>query len=272
MKVHPQNQSAETIVQSELARGVLRLTMNWPERRNALSEAMLDALQAAFDRAKDSNEVRVVILAGNGPVFSSGHDLREMSARRSDKDRGRAYFEWLLAKCSALMQSIVHCPKPVVAEIAGIATAAGCQLASSCDLIVASSNAKFATPGVNLGLFCSTPMVAVSRVISRRHTMEMLLTGDMMDAATAFRFGLVNRVTAPDELEQTTQALAEQIASKSTAAVAIGKEAFYRQRELTLEDAYAYCSDVMVQNMLFRDAEEGIGAFFQKREPVWEDR
>ncbi|MEM8687678.1 MAG: enoyl-CoA hydratase [Pseudomonadota bacterium] len=272
MNIQSQDVAAETILLTELSDGVLRLTLNRPRARNALSEAMLAALKETLDAAKANADVRVVVIAANGPAFSAGHDLKEVSARRQDEDRGQKYFEWLMAACSDVMQTVVHNPKPVIAEVAGIASAAGCQLAASCDLVVASDQAQFCTPGVNIGLFCSTPMVAISRTMGRKHMMEMLLTGDMMDAETAFRFGLVNKVVALEELRSETDALAQKVASKSTAVVATGKEAFYRQRELPLADAYQYCSDVMVDNMMFRDAEEGIGAFMEKRDPEWEDR
>ncbi|MEM1047266.1 MAG: enoyl-CoA hydratase [Pseudomonadota bacterium] len=251
--------------------GILRLTMNRPERRNCLSEAMLAALQTAFDDAAADPDVRVIILAGSGPAFSSGHDMKEMSARRSDPDRGRAYFAFVMKTCSRVMQTIVRHPKPVIAEIAGIATAAGCQLAASCDLVVAARSAQFATPGVNIGLFCSTPMVALSRAVSHKHAMEMLLTGEMTSADRAHEIGLVNRVVDDADLGSETAALAKILAEKSAHTLKIGKQAFYRQAEMALEDAYAYCADVMVENMLARDAEEGIGAFLEKRPPVWQD-
>lgn len=272
MNIQSQDVAAETILLSELSNGMLRLTLNRPKARNALSEAMLAALQESLDAAKTNDDVRVIVVSGNGPAFSAGHDLKEVSARRQDDDRGRKYFEWLMATCSKVMQTVVNSPKPVIAEVAGIASAAGCQLAASCDLVISSSEARFCTPGVNIGLFCSTPMVAISRAMSRKHMMEMLLTGDMMDADTAFRFGLVNKVVSPEDLRKETDALAHKVASKSMAVVAIGKEAFYRQRDMPLADAYQYSSDVMVENMMFRDAEEGISAFMEKRSPEWEDR
>ena len=272
MNIQSQDVAAETNLLSELSEGVLRLTLNRPRARNALSEAMLAALQERLDAAKSNQDVRVIVIAANGPAFSAGHDLKEVSARRQDEDRGRKYFEWLMATCSQVMQTVVHNPKPVIAEVAGIASAAGCQLAASCDLVVASNEAQFCTPGVNIGLFCSTPMVAISRTMERKHMMEMLLTGDMMDAETAFRFGLVNKVVPLEDLRVETDRLAQKVASKSTAVVATGKEAFYRQRELPLAEAYKYCSDVMVENMMYRDAEEGIGAFMEKRDPEWKDR
>jgi len=272
MNVQTPGVTGEAILLSDLEDGVLRLTLNRPKARNALSEAMLAALQENLDSAKANPDVRVIVLAGNGPAFSAGHDLKEVSARREDEDRGRAYFQWLMSTCSTVMQAVVRSPKPVIAEIAGIASAAGCQLAASCDMVVASDNARFCTPGVNIGLFCSTPMVAISRSVSRKHMMEMLLTGDMMSAEDAYRFSMVNKVVAADQLRAETDALARKIASKSTAVLAVGKEAFYKQRELDLSDAYDYCSDVMVENMMFHDAAEGIGAFTEKRSPVWEDR
>ena len=272
MNIQSKDVAGETILLSDLSDGVLRLTLNRPKARNALSEAMLAALQESLDAAKSNADARVIVIAGNGPAFSAGHDLKEVSARRQDDDRGREYFTWLMATCSNVMQTVVHSPKPVIAEVAGIASAAGCQLAASCDLVVASEEARFCTPGVNIGLFCSTPMVAISRAMGRKHMMEMLLTGDMMDAQTAFRFGLVNKVTPLADLRQESDALAKKVASKSMAVVATGKEAFYRQREMSLGDAYQYCSDVMVENMMFRDAEEGIGAFMEKRAPEWEDQ
>jgi enoyl-CoA hydratase/carnithine racemase len=248
------------------------LTLNRPEARNSLSEAMIAALTENLATIAADRRLRVVVLAANGPAFSAGHDMKEMTARRSDGDRGRAYFKQLMDACAAMMQAIVHLPKPVIACVQGAASAAGCQLVASCDLAVASSAAKFATPGVNIGLFCSTPMVALSRNVSRKHAMEMLLTGDLMPAEEARRIGLINRVVAPGSERHETLTLARQIAAKSALTVKIGKEAFYRQLEMSLADAYRYASDVMVENMLARDAEEGIGAFIEKRTPSWEDR
>jgi enoyl-CoA hydratase/carnithine racemase len=248
------------------------LTLNRPAARNSLSESLIAALTETFGEIAADKRVRVVVLAANGPAFSAGHDMKEMTARRSDPDRGRAYFKQLMDSCSAMMQAIVHLPKPVIAAVQGPASAAGCQLVASCDLAVASSAAKFATPGVNIGLFCSTPMVALSRNVSRKAAMEMLLTGDLVSAEGAQRIGLVNRVVAPGAERDEAIKLARQIASKSALTVKIGKEAFYRQLEMTVADAYRYASEVMVENMLARDAEEGIGAFIEKRPPRWEDR
>lgn len=255
-----------------LTGGVLVLTLNNPARRNSLSEAMMAALMSALDGIRQDRAIRVCILRASGTVFCAGHDLKELSARWADPDRGRAYFTDIMGRCSRLMQAIVTLPQPVIAQVDGVATAAGCQLVASCDLAMASTNASFATPGVNIGLFCSTPMVALSRNLSRKHAMEMLLTGDMVSAEEARRMGLVNRVVEPDLLDEETLALARKIASKSALTVKIGKEAFYRQCEMTMSAAYDYAATVMVDNMLARDAEEGIGAFLEKRPPQWEDR
>lgn len=251
--------------------GVLRLTLNDAVKRNALSEAMLTELGAAFDDAGRDPKVRVIVLAANGPAFCAGHDLKEMTAGRTGEDRGRAYFTRILTQCSSVMQGIVNCPKPVIAEVTGIATAAGCQLVASCDLAVAADTAKFSTPGVHIGLFCSTPMVALSRNVSNKHAMEMLLTGDMTSAERAAEIGLVNRCTSPDALRNDVMAMARKIASKSSMTLATGKRAFYAQAQMPLAEAYDYASRVMVDNMLARDAEEGIGAFIEKRAPEWQD-
>ena len=259
---------ARRLVEQSLDGGVLRLTMANPPA-NALSLAMMEALQAAFDGAREDKSVRVIVLAAGGKLFCAGHDLKEVTAARADPDRGRAFFERTFAACAALVQTIVRHPRPVIAEIDGVATAAGCQLVASCDLAIASDRATFATPGVNIGLFCSTPMVALSRNLSRKHAMEMLLTGETIDASAAREFGLINRVVPPEYLTQVVTRYAQAIASKSPLTVAIGKEAFYEQAEMGLADAYDYASRVMVENMLARDAAEGIGAFIDKRKPEW---
>lgn len=254
------------------ADGVLILTLSRPQARNALSIAMLDALSAAFADIAADRSVRVVVLAAEGPAFSSGHDLKEITAARADADKGRAVFEDTLSRCAKMMQKVVALPQPVIAAVEGIASAAGCQLVATCDLAIAGDKAQFCTPGVNIGLFCSTPMVALSRNLSRKHAMEMLLSGDMFDAQDAERFGLVNRVVAAGGALEAAQALAGKIASKSTMTVKIGKRAFYEQAEMKLGEAYDYASRVMVENLLARDADEGISAFVQKRAPSWEDR
>ena len=252
--------------------GILRLTLNDVGRRNALSEAMLTELGAAFAEAGNDPAVRVIVLAANGPAFCAGHDLKEMTAGREAPDGGRVYFTKIMAQCSGVMQGIVNCPKPVIAEVTGIATAAGCQLVASCDLAVAAETAKFSTPGVHIGLFCSTPMVALSRNASNKHAMEMLLTGDMTSAARAAEIGVVNYAVSEEALTGAVTEMAQKIASKSSMTLATGKRAFYSQREMPLAEAYDYASQVMVDNMLAHDAKEGIGAFIEKRAPKWQDR
>jgi enoyl-CoA hydratase/carnithine racemase len=248
------------------------LTLNRPEARNSLSEGLIAALTAALREIHDDAKVRAVVIAANGKAFSAGHDMKELTARRSDSDRGRAYFAEMMTACSTMMQAIVHLPKPVVAAVQGIATAAGCQLVASCDLAIASEAASFATPGVDIGLFCSTPMVALSRNIPRKQAMEMLLTGEPVPATTARDIGLVNRVVPAGSERDAAIALARQVASKSAYTVKIGKTAFYRQAEMSLAEAYSYAAEVMTENMMARDAEEGIGAFIEKREPKWQDK
>jgi len=252
--------------------GIALLSLNRSQARNTLSEAMLAALHDQFTSIARDNQVRAVIISHNGPAFCAGHDMKEMTAHRSDPDRGRNYFKALMERCSALMLSIQKLPQPVIAAVEGVATAAGCQLVATCDLAVASETARFSTPGVHIGLFCSTPMVALSRNVANKHAMEMLLTGDMISAADAHRIGLVNRVVTAGKASEHALELARQIASKSMLTVKLGKEAFYRQRELNLADAYKFTIDVMVDNMLARDAEEGLNAFIEKRDPTWEDR
>jgi enoyl-CoA hydratase/carnithine racemase len=247
------------------------LTLNRPGARNSLSEGLIAELHAALNELRDDAKVRAVVIAANGPTFSAGHDLKELTARRGDADRGRAYFAEIMTACSAMMQAIVHSPKPVVAAVQGIATAAGCQLVASCDLAVASEAATFATPGVDIGLFCSTPMVALSRNVPRKQAMEMLLTGEPVSATTARDIGLVNRVVAAGTERDAAIALAQKVALKSAYTVKLGKAAFYRQAEMNLADAYRYAAEVMTENMMVRDAEEGIGAFIGKREPKWQD-
>jgi enoyl-CoA hydratase/carnithine racemase len=263
--------SPEILLSALDEKGVLRLTLNDARRRNALSEEMLQLLGQAVADAGANAAVRVVVLAANGPAFCAGHDLKQLTAGRAAPDGGRAYFAKIMAMCAQLMQAIVACPKPIIAEVAGVATAAGCQLVASCDLAVAADGAQFSTPGVNIGLFCSTPMVALSRNVSAKHAMEMLLLGDMVPAARAAEMGLVNRVVPAQALQAQTQSFAEKIASKSSLTLATGKGAFYAQAEMPLSQAYAYAAQVMVDNMLARDAEEGIGAFIEKRAPHWQD-
>jgi enoyl-CoA hydratase/carnithine racemase len=264
--------ASDAILLREEVGAVAVLTLNRPAARNSLSEALLKALGDALAAIARERAVRAVVLAANGPAFSAGHDLKELNARRSDADRGRAYFEQIMELCSTVMQQVVSLPQPVIAAVGATATAAGCQLVASCDLAVAAATATFATPGVNIGLFCSTPMVALSRNVSRKHAMEMLLTGEMIGAEEAARIGLVNHVVAPGREREEALELAEKIAAKSALTLKIGKEAFYRQLEMPLAEAYKYACAVMVDNMLARDAEEGISAFIEKRPPQWEGR
>jgi enoyl-CoA hydratase/carnithine racemase len=268
-----QSASAETpvLLRGDID-GIALLTLNRPETRNALSEAMLTALSDALASIAGDSKVRAVVIAGNGPAFCAGHDLKEITEHRSDPDAGRAYVTDLMTRCSAMMQAIVELPQPVIAAVGGVATAAGCQLVASCDLAIASTGARFATPGVHIGLFCTTPGVALARNVTAKHAMEMLLTGDMISAEDAVRMGLVNRAVAPGSEREEALKLARKIAAKSAMTVTLGKRAFYRQREMPLAEAYRYASDVMVENLLKRDAEEGIRAFVEKRDPKWEDR
>ncbi|UUP19161.1 enoyl-CoA hydratase [Nitratireductor thuwali] len=267
-QARPDTQAPPALVRAACSGGVLTLALSNPPA-NALSIAMMKALKGALDRARGDDDVKVVVLAHEGKVFCAGHDLKEMTAHRADPDWGRAFFTETMALCSEVMQTIVRHPKPVIAAVGGVATAAGCQLVASCDLAVAAHGARFATPGVNIGLFCSTPMVALSRNVSRKHAMEMLLTGEMIDAETALSFGLVNRAVPPEALNRTVSELAQTIASKSPLTLKTGKEAFYAQAEMGLAEAYDYAARVMVENMMARDAEEGIDAFIEKRKPEW---
>ena len=246
------------------ANGVAWLTLNRPHARNALSMALMTALDAALLAIAADPTVKVVVLAGAGPAFCAGHDLREMRAHPEEASAAATF-----KLCAQVMQRITALPKPVIARVHGVATAAGCQLVATCDLAIAADTARFATPGVNIGLFCSTPMVALSRAVPRKQAMEMLLTGDMIDAARAREIGLVNRVVPEADLTAATAALAAQIADKSPLALAIGKAAFYRQAEMPLADAYTYAAAVMTRNMMAHDAAEGIDAFLAKRAPVW---
>jgi len=248
------------------------LTLNRPAARNSLSEALLTEIGRALAGIALDRRVRAVVLAANGPAFCAGHDLKELTSRRTDPDGGRAYFQHIMTTCSTMMQQIVNLPQPAIAAVQGIASAAGCQIVASCDLAVASEKAGFATPGVDIGLFCSTPMVALSRNVARKHAMQMLLTGEPVPARTAAEMGLVNEVVPHGEELPRALALARTIASKSSHVIGIGKAAFYRQVELPLAEAYRYAAQVMTENMMARDAEEGICAFIEKRDPTWEDR
>jgi enoyl-CoA hydratase/carnithine racemase len=243
------------------------LTLNRPKQQNALSTDLMRALISKLDKIKNNKNIKVVTLFANGNNFCAGHDLKELKLDKSEKR-----FKEIFELCSQLMTRIVKLPKPVIAGVQGIATAAGCQLVASCDLAIAAKNAKFATPGVNIGLFCSTPMVAVSRNVSKKRTMEMLLMGNFINANKALDFGLINNVVQDEKLKDETLKIAKNISTKSTTTVAIGKEAFYKQLEMGLEDAYAYTSKVMSSNMLEKDAQEGISAFIENRDPIWSDK
>jgi enoyl-CoA hydratase/carnithine racemase len=256
---------AEPLLLRRDADGIAWLTLNRPGARNALSVALMDAAQTAIDAIAKDGSVKVVVIAGAGPGFCAGHDLREMRA-----NPGRQHYEALFQQCSRLMTSIVKLPKPVIARVHGVAAAAGCQLVATCDLAVAASDARFAVNGINVGLFCSTPMVALSRAVGRKAALEMLLTGDLVSADHARAIGLVNRVVPPERLDDEVMALARQLSAKLGLAVAIGKEAFYRQAELGLDAAYAYTGEVMTQNMMTRETEAGIDAFLEKRPPPWQ--
>tara|TARA_X000001036_G_scaffold379536_1_gene370421 strand:+ start:1371 stop:2180 length:810 start_codon:yes stop_codon:yes gene_type:complete len=269
MNLKRNNEILKSTISSE---GILNLTLNSSHNHNALSEEMMFNIQSALDESAKDNKIRVIIISAIGPTFSAGHDLKELTTGRKMEDKGRAYFKKIMLQCSKLMKSIVINPKPIIAEVGGVATAAGCQLVASCDLAYASKSAKFATPGVNIGLFCSTPMVAVSRNISNKHSMEMLLSGELVSADQAERIGLINKAVEDRSLKNHTLEMALKISKKSAITLKIGKEAFYKQIDMNLSDAYDYASNVMVENMLNLDAKEGISAFIDKRKPNWQDK
>jgi enoyl-CoA hydratase/carnithine racemase len=248
------------------------ITFNRPAQRNTLSEQVIAALHATLDEVAADNTIRALVIASQGPVFSSGHDLKQLTAHRSDADGGRAYFAKTMNACSAMMQAIVNLPKPVIAAVQGIATAAGCQLVASCDMAVASDDARFATSGIDNGLFCSTPMVALSRNVSRKQAMEMLMTGEPISAQRAVEIGLINHAVPAGHEREAAIALAQKVARKSGHAIKLGKQAFYKQVEMNLADAYRLTAEVMTENMMALDAIEGIGAFIEKREPKWQDK
>ena len=264
--------TAPLLLRQDSDAGVTRLTLNRPDSRNSLSFAMLGALRHALEEIAQDPRVCVLVLAAAGPVFCAGHDLREITAHRNDEDAGRAFFDAAMQRCAEVMQAIIALPQPVIAEVQGVATAAGCQLVATCDLAVASEAARFCTPGVDIGLFCSTPAVALSRAVAAKPALEMLLTGAMVPAAEAQRIGLVNRVVPPGELTEAAMAMAERISSRSAHVVRLGKATFHRQRAMPLAEAYAHCAAVMTENLLDADAAEGIGAFLAKRPPIWQDR
>ncbi len=260
------------LICSNIEENVFYLTLDNPNRRNALSIEMLEGISNALDEANQNKDARVIVISANGPAFSSGHDLKELTAARNSDDRGQAFFTKTMQLCSSVMQKIINHRLPVIANIRGIASAAGCQLVASCDLAVASNDSKFITPGVNIGLFCSTPMVALSRNVSNKHALEMLLTGEPCSAQKAEEIGLINKAVASEEVDNTVKWYTDRIIAKSTMTIKIGKQAYYNQSQMPLSEAYDYCSTVMVENMLKQDAEEGIGAFLEKRHPEWQDK
>ena len=269
MSIHTTEESA--ILLRHDADGVATLTLNHPEKINPLSEEMLAALQQQLDAIADDRRVRAVILRGAGKAFCAGHDLRQMTAARQAEDGGAAYFRTLFGTCTNVMTSIRNLPQPVIAQVHGIATAAGCQLVATCDMAIAAEGTRFGVNGVNIGLFCSTPMVALSRNIPRKQAFEMLTTGSFVSAERAAEIGLVNRVVPYATLDEHTQALAQTVASKLSAAVTYGKQAFYQQLEMDVDAAYAFTGEVMATNMAEPDTEEGIAAFLEKRDPRWKN-
>ena len=257
------------LIIEDLKDSILKITLNNPSQQNTLSLQFINDLKKIFENADSNDEIKVIILSSSGKVFSAGHNLKEIKSHRQDKDQGLQFFKDLINSCSDLMLKITNNSKPVIAEVNGIATAAGCQLVASCDLAYASQVSKFATPGVNIGLFCSTPMVALSRVVKNKHSMEMLLTGDFIDADKAKSIGLINNYFSEDELFNKTREMAIKITNKASQTVKIGKKAFYNQTEMTISDAYKYASEIMIENMMNHDSEEGIAAFLEKRKPNW---
>ena len=257
------------LIIEDLKDSILKITLNNPSQQNTLSLDFINDLKKIIDKADKNDEVKVIILSSSGKVFSAGHNLKEIKSHREDKDQGLQFFTTLINSCSDLMINIINNSKPIIAEVSGIATAAGCQLVASCDLAYASENSKFATPGVNIGLFCSTPMVALSRVVKSKHSMEMLLTGDFIDANKAKNIGLINNYFSEDSLVDEIRQMANKIANKSSQTVKIGKKAFYNQAQMKTDDAYKYASEIMIENMMNQDSDEGISAFLEKREPSW---
>jgi enoyl-CoA hydratase/carnithine racemase len=266
---HPATVSAPLLLVERIEKQIAVLTLNRPQARNALSVDLMADLSTAVKRLGADPSVAAIVLMAEGPAFCAGHDLKELTSHRSDDDGGRAFYAATMSQCAAMMRDIVACRVPVIAAIEGTATAAGCQLVATCDLAVAAETATFSTPGVNIGLFCSTPMVALSRNVPRKRAMEMLLLGEMLSAAEALEYGLLNRVTQAARVRETAFDFARTIASKSRATIAVGKDAFYAQIEKPLDEAYTYAADVMVKNMMSADAKEGIGAFLDKRPARW---
>ena len=259
------------LIKTEKSNNIFNIILNDEKHQNTLSEEMINELSEVFEMAESDNEIKVIILSSIGKVFCAGHNLKDLNSKRSENDNGEHYYKKLFQMCSELMISINNHSKPVIAMIDGIATAAGCQLISSCDLAYSSENSQFATPGVNIGLFCSTPMVPLSRTVGKKQAMEMLLTGDLIDAKKALSIGLINNVFETKKLQENVFKIAKKIASKSSATIKIGKDAFYKQKDMSLKEAYDYTSKIMTENMLHKDSEEGIAAFLEKRSPNWKD-
>ncbi len=257
------------LITENLKENILKITLNNPLNQNTLSLDIINNLKQKIINADNNSEVKVIIIASTGKVFSAGHNLKEINSHRNDKDKGLEFFTTLINNCSDLMLNIIYNSKPIIAEVNGVATAAGCQLVASCDLAYASDTSKFATPGVNIGLFCSTPMVSLSRVIKNKHAMEMLLTGDFIESIKAKEIGLINNYFNSKELDNATYLMAKKISNKSSATLKIGKKAFYNQQEMKIVDAYNYASEVMINNMMDPDSNEGIKAFIEKRNPNW---
>ena len=260
-----------SLIKSEINNKILQIKLNNPEHQNTLSEEMIDELDSSLVKGSKNNDVKVIILSSTGPVFCAGHNLKDLNSKRKENDNGKSYYEKIFGKCSTLMMNMIKNNKPIIAVIDGVATAVGCQLISSCDLAYCSSNAMFATPGINIGLFCSTPMVPLSRNVNKKAAMEMLLTGDLINAHKAQQIGLINNVFSSEKLMEEVTEVALKISSKSMKTLKIGKRAFYQQREMSVKEAYDFTSNLMVDNMLNEDSEEGINAFLEKRKPVWKD-
>ena len=259
------------LLKIEEINNIYNIILNDPKNQNTLSEEMINELQTAVKNGETKKKINVILISSTGKVFSAGHNLKDLNSKRYEKDKGKEYYKRIFKLCSELMININNCSKPIIAVVDGIATAAGCQLISSCDLAYSSNRSQYATPGVNIGLFCSTPMVPLSRNVAKKHAMEMLLTGDLINAEKAKSIGLINDIFEPEKLNNKVIEIASKIASKSKTTIKIGKKAFYEQKEMSLEDAYNYTSKIMAENMLHQDSEEGISAFLEKRTPNWKE-
>lgn len=259
------------LLKIEETNNIYNIILSDPKKQNTLSEEMINELQTAVKNGETNKKINVILISSTGKVFSAGHNLKDLNSKRDEKDKGKEYYKRIFKLCSELMININNCSKPIIAVVDGIATAAGCQLISSCDLAYSSNRSQYATPGVNIGLFCSTPMVPLSRNVAKKHAMEMLLTGDLINAEKAMNIGLINDIFEPEKLNNKVIEIASKIASKSKTTIKIGKKAFYEQNGMSLEDAYNYTSKIMAENMLHQDSEEGISAFLEKRIPNWKE-